>query len=255
MDSKFPTLFYEQSLWDSGFTRIAGIDEAGRGAWAGPVSAAAVILPPDPSLLHSLHQVRDSKLMTPRSRETWAPRIQAAALAWGVGFASAQEIDTLGILPATKLAATRALACLTPAPLPVGDGFHPLSPSPNYLLPSPLSPPPLSPDYLLPDYLITDYLLFPNIDLPQTALVKGDRLSLSVACASVLAKTARDALMRELDGIYPAYGFARHKGYGTRLHQQAILHYGLCESHRKSFRIMGKDSLIVNRYSAFVDLA
>jgi len=201
--AKFPTLNFEQDLWKAGFIRIAGVDEAGRGSWAGPVCAAAVILPPDPSLKQRLDRVRDSKLMTPLSREAWAPRIRAAAMAWGVGFASAQEIDALGILPATKLAATLALAALS----------------------------------LFPDYLLTDYLIFPNIELPQTALIKGDQLSLSIAAASVLAKTARDARMRELDGQYPGYGFARHKGYGTRLHQQAIRQLGFCEIHRKSFSI------------------
>jgi ribonuclease HII len=202
-----PTLEFEQSLWKDGFTRIAGIDEAGRGAWAGPVSAAAVILPDDPDLVRTLNRVRDSKLMTPSEREAWAPRIRESALAWGVGFASAKEIDRLGIVPATKLAAARALACLSPSPLP-------------------------------PDYLLTDCLIFPELDLPQTALVKGDRLSLSVAAASVLAKTARDALMVELDGDYPGYGFARHKGYGTRLHQAAIRALGLCGIHRFSFSIL-----------------
>jgi len=197
----FPTLEFERNLWNDGFTRIAGIDEAGRGAWAGPVAAAAVILPADPSLTRTLNRVRDSKLMTPLARETWAPRIKESAVGWGVGFASAEEIDTLGIVPATKLAATRAL------------------------------------ENLLPDYLITDYLIFPEIDLPQTALVKGDQRSLSVAAASVLAKTARDALMHELDGQYPGYGFARHKGYGTRLHQEAIKKLRRCEIHRKSFSI------------------
>jgi len=118
-----------------------------------------------------------------------------------VGFASAGEIDTLGILPATKLAALRAL------------------------------------ENLCPDYLITDFLVFREIDLPQTALVKGDQRSLSVSAASVLAKTARDAIMRELDEMYPGYGFSQNKGYGTRLHQEAIKNRGLCENHRKSFSI------------------
>ena len=201
--SKFPTLQFEQSLWESGFLCIAGIDEAGRGAWAGPVCAAAVILPPDDSLLQILKAVRDSKLMTPLARATWAPRIRLAARAWGVGFASALEIDSIGILPATRLAATRALSGLS----------------------------------IAPDTLLTDYLVFPNCELPQIALVKGDRLSLSVAAASVLAKTARDALMQELDAQYPGYGFARHKGYGTLIHQHAIQQIGLCEIHRKSFAI------------------
>ena len=197
----FPTLEFERDLWNDGFPRIAGIDEAGRGAWAGPVAAAAVILPANPSLTLTLNRVRDSKLMTPLARETWAPRIKESALDWGIGFASAEEIDMLGILTATKLAATRAL------------------------------------ENLLPDYLITDYLIFSEIDLPQTALVKGDQRSLSAAAASVLAKTTRDALMRTMDGQYPGYGFARHKGYGTRLHQEAIRILGRCEIHRKSFSI------------------
>ena len=238
MNNKYPTLNYEQPLWESGYTQIAGIDEAGRGAWAGPVCAAALILPPDPTLLHTLNQVRDSKLMTLRSREAWAPRIRQSALAWGVGFASAQEIDTLGILPATKLAAMRALASLSSSadPQPLPPQTPPLYPlSPNPLSPVPPYPDYLIPNHLIPNYLITDFLLFPNLDLPQTALIKGDRLSLSVAGASVLAKTARDALMRSLDDQYPGYGFARHKGYGTRLHQQSIHQLGLCEIHRKSF--------------------
>jgi ribonuclease HII len=199
--AKFPSLEYEQILWKNGFARIAGIDEAGRGAWAGPVAAAAVILPDRPDLLRDLPGVRDSKLMTPLARETWAPRIRALAAGWGVGFASAKEIDSLGILPATKLAATRAL------------------------------------ENLSPDYLLTDFLVFRDLDLPQTALIKGDRLSLSVAAASVLAKTARDALLRDLDGQYPGYGFARHKGYGTRVHRDAIRRLGFCDLHRRSFSI------------------
>jgi ribonuclease HII len=200
-DLKFPTLYFEQKLWRGGWKRIAGIDEAGRGAWAGPVCAAAVLLPAEPKLARTLAGVRDSKQMTPLEREVWAPRIQTAALAWGVGFASSQEIDSLGIVPATRLAATRAL------------------------------------DRLSPDYLLTDYLVFREIPLPQTGLVKGDCLSLSVAAASVLAKTARDALMRALDESYPGYGFARHKGYGTHLHQESIGRLGLCKIHRKSFKI------------------
>jgi ribonuclease HII len=230
--AKFPTLTFEKDLWEAGFARIAGIDEAGRGAWAGPVGAAAVILPPDPDLTHRLDGVRDSKLMTSRQREIWAPLIQQVALAWGVGFASSREIDSLGILPATKLAAMRALVSISKS-----SSLHlqssipdPLSLMPDYLVPG----------YLFPDYLLTDYLLFPSLDLPQTALIKGDRLSLSVASASILAKTARDACMRELDDQYPGYGFARHKGYGTRLHQEAIGQVGLCEIHRKSFSILHK---------------
>jgi ribonuclease HII len=228
MELKYPTLDFEQRLWKAGYIRIAGIDEAGRGAWAGPVCAAAVILPCDPSVLLSLDKVRDSKLMTPLARETWAPRIRRAALAWGVGFASPYEIDTLGILPSTKLAALRSLASLSSSPNP---------PSSALISPFPFSHSSLSPSHFSPDFLITDYLLFPSLDLPQIALVKGDQLSLSISAASVLAKTARDALMCELNVSFPGYGFARHKGYGTRIHQEALKKLGLCEIHRKSFSI------------------
>ncbi len=200
-EAPLPTLDFERTLWNGGFERIAGIDEAGRGAWAGPVCAGAVILPPDPDLERTLRGVRDSKQMTPAEREAWAPRIHATALGWGVGFASNEEIDALGILPSTRLAATRALEALNP------------------------------------EALLTDYLVFREFELPQTALVKGDQRSLSVAAASVLAKTARDDLMRRLEGSYPGYGFAQHKGYGTRQHQEAIARLGLCASHRHTFRI------------------
>lgn len=212
---EFPHLRYERSLWKKGLSWVGGIDEAGRGALAGPVAAAVVILPPDASLsrragaAQSLRGVRDSKQMTPLQRESWAPRIQEIALAWGVGFASAEEIDSLGIVPATKLAVTRALDSLS----------------------------------LAPDYLITDYLLLPNCPLPQTALVKGDRRSLSVAAASILAKTARDALMRALDSEYPGYVFARHKGYGTPQHRAALAQWGMCAIHRKSFNIKHDQNL------------
>jgi len=224
MENKYPTLMYERSLWDIGYTHIAGIDEAGRGAWAGPVCAAALILPPNPAIIDTLDQVRDSKLMSAYARETWAPIIRKAAQAWGIGFATSQEIDRLGILPATKLAATRAMAALcssTYAPPGHSSAASPL----------------LALTTQSPDYLLTDYLVFPELEWNQTALIKGDRLSLSVAGASVLAKTARDEFMRAMDRRYPGYAFARHKGYGTRIHTQAIRELGLCEIHRKSFAI------------------
>ncbi len=206
---EFPHLRYERSLWKKGLSWVGGIDEAGRGALAGPVAAAVVILPPDTSLsrrvgaAQTLRGVRDSKQMTPLQRESWAPRIQEIALAWGVGFASNGEIDKSGILAATRLAAMRALESLS----------------------------------RLPDFLITDFLNLPECPLPQTALVKGDRRSLTVAAASVLAKTARDALMREFDGEYPGYGYARHKGYGTPQHRAALRKLGMCAIHRNSFAI------------------
>jgi len=196
-----PTLDFELALWQRGFLAIAGLDEAGRGAWAGPVSAGAVILPPDRALLARLEGVRDSKQMTPRARDVQARRIQAEALAWGVGFATHEEIDSLGIIAATRLAMRRALAaCALPAV-----------------------------------HLLLDAIRLPDVLLPQTDLIKGDARSLSIAAASVLAKTARDERMRELDGLYPGYDFARHKGYGTRLHQAALQSSGPCAVHRRSF--------------------
>jgi ribonuclease HII len=196
-----PELAVERDLWARGYWSVGGVDEAGRGCWAGPVAAAVVVLPPDPCLESSLRGVTDSKQMAAAAREQWAPRIKASCAGWGVGFAGNDEVDALGIVPATRLAAMRALAQLA-AP---------------------------------PGWLILDYLRLPQVDLPQTALVKGDARCLSIACASVLAKTARDALMRDLDGQYPGYGFARHKGYGTAAHRQALERLGACPIHRASF--------------------
>ena len=196
-----PTLLLERHFWEAGFERVCGIDEAGRGALAGPVCAAAVILPRSRGVARTLDGVRDSKQMTPLQRERWAAVIRETALAWGVGFASAQEIDEMGILPATRLAARRAVAALS-------------------------SP---------PDMVITDYLDLPLLNLPQEKYVKGDQRSLSIAAASVLAKTSRDAWMREIDAVYPRYGFARHKGYGTQMHREAVAAWGRTPIHRKTF--------------------
>ena len=196
-----PTLAYEFSLWQSGLRLVAGLDEAGRGAWAGPVTAAAVILAPGSDLMQRLKGVRDSKLMSARQREAAAKRIREMALAWGVGFASETEIDALGILPATRLAMQRALAQLFPAP----------------------------------QHLLIDAVRLPGVDLPQTSLIKGDQQVLSIAAASVLAKTARDACLVELEDTHPGYGFGRHKGYGTAAHLAALHSLGPCPIHRKSF--------------------
>jgi len=202
-----PDTFFESGLWDSGLLHVVGMDEAGRGALAGPVAVGAVILPRlgDPTLLsQALAGVRDSKQMTPLERETLAPRIKEIALTWSVAFASAGEIDSLGIVPATRLAALRALNGLA----------------------------------LTPQYLLTDFRLeLPELDISQTALVRGDTLCLSIAAASVLAKTARDALMRELDSRYQGYGLGKHKGYGTRAHRLAMKQLGSSPIHRKSFQV------------------
>jgi ribonuclease HII len=199
-----PDLNYETHLWPY-YRHIAGLDEAGRGALAGPVAVGAVVLPDDKAfLLRTLNGVRDSKQMTPLERESLAPLIKDVALTWSVGFASAEEIDGQGIVPATRLAALRALQGLT----------------------------------LAPQYLLTDFRLeLPELDSPQTALVKGDALCLSIAAASVLAKTARDQLMCELDLCYRGYGLGRHKGYGTQSHRSALRRLGVSPIHRRSFHV------------------
>ena len=198
-----PDLSFELALWGAGIPLVAGVDEAGRGALAGPVSAAAVILPPDQKMARILKGVRDSKQMTPLQRQAARELILLNTSAWGVGFASALEIDQMGILPATRLAACRALEAMSLTPL----------------------------------HILLDYLFLPEVPIPQTALTKGDCRCLSIAAASVLAKTSRDALMRELDITYPGYGFSLHKGYGTAAHRDAIRHLGVSQIHRTSFAL------------------
>ncbi len=198
----FPTLAFENKYWAQAGQTVAGLDEAGRGAWAGPVAAAAVVLPQMEGLQQALSGVRDSKLMTAQQRTSWAAIIKTVALSWGIGFSTAQEIDALGIIAATRLAMQRAL---------------------NQLLPQ-------------PTVLLMDALTLPESTVQQEALIKGDRLCLSIAAASVLAKTARDAEMVEQDLLYPRYGFAAHKGYGTPRHQQALQEVGPCPIHRFYFK-------------------
>ncbi len=196
-----PDLRFESALWQAGVQWVAGLDEAGRGAWAGPVAAGAVILPAGPLAEAGLEGVRDSKQMLPAARQHWAAQIRAHALAWGVGLASSQEIDKLGIIASTRLAMRRALAAVQ----------------------------------ITPAHLLIDALRLPDLPIPQTVLIKGDARALSIAAASVLAKTARDALMVEYDSLFPGYGFAQHKGYGTALHWAALQQVGPSPIHRASF--------------------
>ena len=201
LKSAVPGLRLERELWQQGIRYVGGIDEAGRGALAGPVSAAVVILPPnsvDSSLLVS---VRDSKELTPAERERAAEAIRQCALAWAFGLASAAEIDAQGILPATRLAMTRAVGSLP----------------------------------LLPQFFLLDYIYWPHLTDPHLVIPKGEWHSLSIAAASVIAKTERDRLMKALDADFPGYGFARHKGYGTAVHRHAIQRLGLSSEHRRSF--------------------
>lgn len=200
-----PDFSFEAALWKSGLQIVAGIDEAGRGALAGPVAAAALIFPPDPGLAGKLLGVNDSKLLKPEDRFRWADRLQTIAAAWGVGFATNEEIDQIGIVPATRLAISRALEQLT----------------------------------CTPQHLLVDYLELPESKIPFTPLVKGDRRSLSIAAASILAKTTRDKLLCGMDECYPGYGFAAHKGYGTTAHLAALASLGPSPLHRTSFHHRG----------------
>ena len=179
---------------------MAGLDEAGRGPLAGPLVAAAVVFPPFPSLPW-LQGLRDSKALTPARREALYPLITRAA-AWALGLARPEEVDRLGPLGAARLAFLRALQGLPRTP----------------------------------QHLLIDAVPLPQAGLPFKAIVKGDALCASIAAASVIAKVARDRLMADLDQQYPGYGFARHKGYGTPAHLQALHLLGPCPLHRLSFR-------------------
>jgi len=200
---KSPDLLFETALWDRGIQWIAGIDEAGRGALAGPVSVGIVILPANPNISDLLYGVKDSKLMSPKEREYWKTQVLELSAANAVGFSDNIEIDLLGIVGAVYLAAKRALCMLG----------------------------------LTPQHLLLDFFTIPDLTIPQTPLIKGDRRSLSIAAASILAKTYRDQWMVEKDSCNPDYGFARHKGYGTQMHREALQTYGLSSIHRKSYHL------------------
>lgn len=197
-----PTFAEERALLAAGYRIIAGVDEAGRGTWAGPVAAAAVVLPLDcANKLASLEGVRDSKTLHARRREELEQQIVELAVAVGFGLASVSEVDRMGILPATRLAMGRAIANLN-VPL---------------------------------DFLLIDAVKLPHQKIHQKSIVRGDALCFSVAAASIVAKVRRDRLMAELDGLYPGYGFARHKGYGTAQHLAALRALGPCPIHRRTF--------------------
>lgn len=196
-------LAIEEALWAAGYGAVAGVDEAGRGAWAGPVVAAAVILPPDPlALAPLLGKVNDSKRLSPAARARAFDLIHRCALAVGVGLVEASVIDQIGILPATQQAMLDALASLT----------------------------------VSPDFVLVDYLALPDLTCPQRGIPHGDALSLSIAAASIVAKVTRDRWMVDRDGEYPGYGFAAHKGYGVATHAAALTRLGPCPLHRLSFR-------------------
>ena len=195
-----PALDYEYQLWDRGHRQVAGIDEAGRGCWAGPVVAAAVVLPAgiEPARLDG---VDDSKRLTPLRREAMRSHLEHIAAGIGVGTVPAFLIDALGIMNATRLAMELAV----------------------FALPR------------LPDALLIDAVQLPTVPLPQVPLIRGDGLSYSIAAASIIAKTTRDQLMAGLEPT-PRYGFADHKGYGTAAHRTALGRCGPCDQHRHSFQ-------------------
>jgi ribonuclease HII len=193
----------EQALRYHGFQCIAGVDEVGRGALFGPVVAAAVILP---ECLDALAEagLRDSKQLLQQDRERLDVQIRGMALAISVAEVDAETIDRINIYQATRLAMLLAVRGLA----------------------------------LIPDHLLIDAMRIDH-DCPQTKLIYGDSLSLSIAAASVIAKVHRDALMRTLDSVYPSYGLASHKGYGTPFHRQALAEHGPCNLHRRSFAPVG----------------
>lgn len=202
-------LSLEAALVAEGCHAVAGVDEAGRGAWAGPVVAGAVCLPLDAADLdQALSGLTDSKQLTAAERATYAVQIRAVACAWGTGEATAEEIDEIGILRATCMAMRRAAESLR-------AGF------PGYA----------------PDAYLLDHIHWRGAPLerPSKTIVRGDSRSLSIAAASVLAKTHRDSIMVALDAEYPGYGFASHKGYGTPEHQAALARLGKTPIHRLSF--------------------
>lgn len=206
--TKTASLQHERHYFRAGAHVIVGMDEAGRGPLAGPVAAAAVALPLERTdLARALRGVRDSKEMTACQRVALSDVIKDVALCWGLGHSGVEEIDRLGIVDATKAAMQRALDQAL-------DGTD-----------------------MDPDCLFLDYHLWPErSDIPQVSIVDGDKHSLTIACASVLAKDWRDRYMIDLDAKYGAYGFAQHKGYGTAAHLRALRLHGPCVEHRRSFR-------------------
>ncbi len=188
----------EEQLYNEGIFLIAGVDEAGRGPLAGPVAAAAVILPPDTRILG----LNDSKKLSEKQRLTLEPVIKEQAVAWNVTMIDHRVIDEINILQATKLGMRQAVKALDPAAA----------------------------------YLLVDGMELDGVDLPQQGLIKGDARSVSIAAASILAKTARDRLMIEYDAKYPGYGFAKHKGYPTADHKEALRRLGPCPIHRLTFK-------------------
>lgn len=207
-----PTEEFERAARLCGFRRVAGIDEAGRGPLAGPVVAAAVVLP----IRCRLSGIDDSKQLSEGGRARLYAAILEHAVGMGIGSADVGEIDRFNILEATRLAMRRAVDQLAPPP----------------------------------DYLLIDAVTLPGIGIPERPIIKGDSLSLSIAAASIIAKVTRDRLMAEYHDLFPEYDFLSHKGYGTREHLQRLAHHGPCSIHRRTFRPVQEAILAVKRESS-----
>ncbi len=194
---------FERQLKEEGYTLIAGIDEAGRGPLAGPVSAACVIVGADGPFVRG---VDDSKKLSEKRRESLFDEIKETSFAYGISFVDSKRIDEINILQATYEAMRNALK----QAIEMAEGKA-------------------------PGMILVDHVHIPEIEIPQMSITHGDAQSISIGSASILAKVARDRLMREYDEKYPEYGFAKHKGYGTKAHYAAIAQYGPSEIHRKTF--------------------
>lgn len=199
-NSKTPSLVEENALIAQGFTRVAGVDEVGIGALAGPVVAAAVILPADINI-NQLANIRDSKEILPAKREELYSLIVDSAISFGIGIIQPDIVDTINVFNATKLAMCHAIKELV----------------------------------CVPDHLLIDGIIIPGINIRQKNIIKGDKLCFSIACASIIAKVTRDRIMIVLDKLYPNYGLKAHKGYGTRNHLNTLKQYGPSPIHRFSF--------------------
>jgi ribonuclease HII len=198
LNQRVNSLFaFDRGIRQQGFSLLAGVDEAGRGPLAGPVVAAAVMLPAD----WQDEMINDSKLLSPKKRDYCLSQIQSHALAFGIGIIPESMIDSVNILQATYLAVKEAVQQMQ----------------------------------LKPDGLVLDALKIDDLLIPQISIIKGDQQSLSIAAASIVAKVTRDRIMNDYDRQYPEYGFAKHKGYGTVYHYEALDQYGPCPIHRNSF--------------------
>ncbi len=224
---------YEKKALNKGYKQIAGIDEAGRGPLAGPVVSAAVILPEN----FSCPGITDSKKLSEKKRNEFFPVITEQAVCVATGIASHKEIDQINILQASLLSMKRAVENLSQ---PDNLTSHNLTShnfiSPDFISPDFISPCFISPCFISPDFLLIDGKFIIDMDIDQSAIIKGDSKSISIAAASIIAKVTRDAIMTKIHEQYPLYNFIQNKGYPTKAHKKAILQHGHCPVHRLTFK-------------------